>query len=1022
MERGPEGESAEGLAYESYLDAALRGAAEDPAAFLARHTEAGPEERARIEALHRLAAGAPRRAAAPAGPGAPAEQGLPFESLGGFRLLRHLGSGGMGTVFEAEQPGLGRSVALKVIRSELRSSPEALERFRREARAAARLRHANIVSVHSAGEQDGVRWLALDLTPGRGLDEVLAEARERGEPIPPARAARWGARLARALEYAHARGIVHRDVKPSNVRIGPDDQPLLLDFGIARDEDAASTLTGPFVGSAHYAAPEQIAGRPADGRADVYALGATLYECLAGGPPFRAETVDRVLHRALTEDPEPLRRARPGVPRDLEAIVLKALEKEPARRYAGAGAMAEDLEALLEFRPVRARPAGAWRRVRAWARARPALASAAATVFVALCAATVLLASSAREARARARREAASEVALARGRLEAFRQGRVEAERAETIMARLRDELESQYLTEEDDRDLERREDEVHALRRDREAAFHAAFEQLRRAEQADPAVEGAEAVRAELFVERWRDAVTAQDASTAEFYRGLALSHDPSGEATRGALGSGSVSFRSDPPGAEVHLFRLVEQASLDPGGEHRLVPVPARGAAGVPPGTFALRVVRGAGDLAPGDLVVGIAGFPVRDLVLATRGAGPVERGSRLLSVDGAPVRDEWDAEALGTPAPGGGAVPAERTFLFERGGGRAEVRGPGLAALGIEVAGPRAAAEAGGLPARAWTRGAFREVLLPAGIEVRPTATPLPLSPGTLFGRTPVERTPLDRGSWLAVFRAEGREDQRFHLKVDAGQPPYVCAVALLPEGASPQGFVRVPGSKGRAARPFWIQERETTCAEYLEFLNDPETLAEVDAGGGPRRFPRGEAGPSRGHWLRDPGGRFALPPDWRPDWPVLGVSFEDAEAFARWRTGRERAAGGTASYALPAFHQWLAAAGGCDRYFPFGSRFRAKWVKSCFARPRANPEPGMRFPRDESTHGVFDMSGSICEWLDEWYDEARGLRRLAGGCWAFGKSDPFKIYGAAGWKPDRAGDEAGFRLVRTEEGGP
>jgi hypothetical protein len=1013
------GERAEEVAYESYLDAALRGAAEEPAVFLARHPEVGPVERARIEALHRLALGAPKRPAAPP-PGAAAEPGLPWERLGDFRLLRRLGAGGMGMVFEAEQAPLGRTVALKVIRPHLRTSPEAMERFRREARAAARLRHPNIVAVLSAGEQEGVRWIAMDLAPGEGLDGILARARDRGEPVPPARAARWGARLARALEFAHARGIVHRDVKPSNVRVGPDDQPLLLDFGIARDEDAASTITGPFLGSPHYASPEQIAGLRSDGRVDVYGLGATLYECLSGAPPFPAGTVDRVIHRVLTEDPRPLRGARPGIPRDLEAVVLRALEKNPEGRYAGAREMAEDLEALLEFRPVKARPAGLGRRLRSWARARPALASAAATGIAAALALGAFLAVSAREAAMRTRREAAGEVAAARERLEAFRRGRAQADEAEKEMARLHGVVETMYFTEGQDREIETLEDRVHALRRDREGAFHAALEHLRRAEQIDPAVESADPVRAALYLERWRDSAAAGDGPAAEFYRGLALSHDPGGTVTRGALGAAEASILSDPPGAEVHLFRFVERAGSGDEGEARLVPVPVRGTPGVPPGSFALRVVRGAGGLVPGDLLVEVAGFPVRDSVLVTRGAGAVERLARLVSADGEPIRDEWEAEQVsGAPVPG--TTPkTERVLVFEKGGRRTEVRGADLAALGIEVAGPRAVAEAGAVPARAWTGGALRDVVLPEGLALRPTAIPLPLSPATVFGRTPMERVSLERGSYLAVFRMAGREEQRFQVRIEPGPQANVLRVSLLPEGTTPPGFVRIPAVTPRD-RPFWIQEREVTSAEYLEFLNDPETLAAIDGGKRRELVPRGSMD-AEAHWPRGKDGRFALSADWRADWPALGITYGAAVAYAGWRTRRQRAAGGTALYSLPAFGQWLLAGCASDRFYVFGNRFRAKWAKSCYARRRAYPEPVLRFPRDESPHGVFDMAGGVSEWLDDWFDEPRGLRKLAGGSWAYAKSEMFKIYGSLGFPPDRAGDEAGLRLVRVEEGGP
>jgi hypothetical protein len=1009
----------EGDLYESYLDSALAGGAEEPALFLARHPGASIEERARIEALHRLALGAPPRTAVRT-PGRAAEPGLPWEKLGEFRLLRRVGAGGMGMVFEAEQASLGRNVALKVLRHDLHGSPEALERFRREARTSARLRHPNIVPVHAAGDQDGTRWLAMDLAPGRGLDELLAEAARRGEPVAPARAARWGARLARALEYAHSHGVIHRDVKPSNVRIAPDDQPLLLDFGIARDAETAATLTSAFVGSPHYAAPEQITGRKADGRADVYGLGALLYECLSGGPPFAAETVDVVLHRALTEDPAPLRRLRPGVPRDLDAIVLRALEKEPSRRYAGAKEMAEDLEALLEFRPVRARTAGPWKRVRAWARARPALASAAGTGVAALFALAAWGVAADRHAREQVRLQAAEEIAAARGDLDTYRRGRTEAERAEKTLVNLRDMEISQFLNAEQDASIEHAEDEVYALRRRREASFHSALERLRRAEQISPEVAGADTVRASLYLERWRDAEAAQDAPAAELYRNLARGLDPTGAVTEGALGKGRASFRSDPPGAEVHLYRYVEQSDVVPGGERRYVPVPVNGPAGPEPGSFALRVLRGAGGLAPGDLVTSVAGRPVRDAMLVSRGAGTVERLDRLASIDGVPVRDEWDAAPpAGSFVPDDGAAKPERTYTFVRGGNEVVVRGASLAALGIEVASPRTLAEAGDVPATVFSAGRPRDMVLPRGLRVLATAAPVPFADSTRIGRTPIEGLSLERAAYLAVFRMAGREDQRCHFRVDPGPVGWTCDVALLPEGATPEGFVRIPARLPSQPTPYWILEREVTSAEYLEFLNDPETRRAVDASPKPRLYPRNTGEGPKGHWPRAADGTFSFADDWAPDWPVLGISFDDARAYAEWRTRRARAEGRPWTFSLPNFGQWYAVTALEHRPFPFGNRFRQKWVKSCYSRRRAYPEPVLRFPRDESPYGVYDMCGSVGEWLDHWFDRDRGMRALAGGSWAYSKPDIFRSHSSVGWWPDRPGDEAGFRLVLVED---
>jgi hypothetical protein len=408
-----------------------------------------------------------------------------------------------------------------------------------------------------------------------------------------------------------------------------------------------------------------------------------------------------------------------------------------------------------------------------------------------------------------------------------------------------------------------------------------------------------------------------------------------------RALLAPGTATFRADAPGAEVHLFRYLEEAAVRSGGERRLVPVPLR-AAPVEPGAMALRVAAGAGDLRAGDLVL--------------------EAGGRRPGVD---------------------------TDL-------------------------RAAAEAGGLAARVLNGGAVRDVVLPAGLALRPTAAPVPLGPWSLAGAAPIEGRPLDAGVWLAVFRAPGREDQRVAFRVVRGRAADVEAT-LAPEGSVPRGFARVPLGRGAYAL---VMDREVTCEEYLEFLDDP---AVVPVAGGPRLVPRNRSSREDGHWTRGDDGRFVLAEGWEPDWPVLGVSHEDALAYAAWRTRRDRPLGGRGAYALPTLREWLAAGGNAadQRYFVFGARIRPWWVKSCFSGPRPAPEPVLRYPRDESPYAIHDMAGSVAEWCEDWFDRDKGTRRVAGGSWAWGTLESFKLWGAQGWSPRTAGDETGFRLVLREE---
>jgi hypothetical protein len=304
------------------------------------------------------------------------------------------------------------------------------------------------------------------------------------------------------------------------------------------------------------------------------------------------------------------------------------------------------------------------------------------------------------------------------------------------------------------------------------------------------------------------------------------------------------------------------------------------------------------------------------------------------------------------------------------------------------------------------------------LPAGLSLRPTAIPMPLGAWSLAGALPVERLALERGTWIAVLRAPGREDQRFAFNLKPGDA-VSYDVTLAPEGSTPPEFVRVQ-REGRGID--LVLDREVTCAEYLEFLNDPATLAAIPPPGETLRFvPRNRGSLREGHWGRGKDGRYRLDEDWAPDWPILGVSHSDATAYAAWRTARDRPLGGRGAYGLPNLDEWISFSGAYadSRYWVFGNEVRPKWTKSCFARRRAGPEPGLRFPRDESVYGVFDLAGSVAEWLDQWYDaEGRSVRRVEGGSWAWGKLEQFKVWGGQGWRPESAGDETGFRLVIRE----
>ncbi len=341
-------------------------------------------------------------AAASAGPDTPTVRATPAEiaaggagaplpsHVGRHRVRARLGAGGFGDVLLAHDPVLDREVAVKVLHAGSEADRDRVERFLREARAAARLEHPNVVHVHEVGWDQGRPFIVMELVRGRDLSKAAASG-----GIGPRRAAELLRDVARAVEAAHALGIVHRDIKPSNILLGADGRPRLTDFGLARDLRAAgNTERGIVVGTPAYLAPEQIeepggaaddtvadaltprvgdspAGAAAAGgaaagagpkdpapragpRADIYALGAVLYELVAGRPPFKGSTTARLLRAVLLEPPARPRTLRPDVPEALEAIALRCLEKEPERRYPSAAALALDLERFLADAPVEA--------------------------------------------------------------------------------------------------------------------------------------------------------------------------------------------------------------------------------------------------------------------------------------------------------------------------------------------------------------------------------------------------------------------------------------------------------------------------------------------------------------------------------------------------------------------------------------------------------------------------------------------------------------------------------------------
>ena len=294
--------------------------------------------------------------------------------FGDYELLEEIARGGMGVVYKARQKSLNRIVAIKMILTGQLASESDIKRFQTEAESVANLKHPNIVAIHEVGRQAGHSYFSMDYVAGQNLSEIVRE-----HSLPAKIAARYVAQIAEAIEYAHRQGILHRDLKPSNILIDANNAVHITDFGLAMrvEGDSELTRTGQILGTPSYMPPEQAqAKRGLIGPAsDIYGMGALLYELLTGRPPFRGESTVETLRQVTDTEPLSPRLLNPAVPKDLETICLKCLEKEPHKRYATARFLAEDLNRFLKLEPILARPISHPARLWRWCKRKPAIAS-----------------------------------------------------------------------------------------------------------------------------------------------------------------------------------------------------------------------------------------------------------------------------------------------------------------------------------------------------------------------------------------------------------------------------------------------------------------------------------------------------------------------------------------------------------------------------------------------------------------------------------------------------------------------
>ncbi len=974
------------LLKEDFLTLVMKG---DKAAiddFIAVH----PGERRELEGILDVHALLRRRRELPAmGESPPGSHDI----VPGYRILDEIGRGGMSVVYRAIDESTGREVALKVFTGLASSS--ARERFLREATIIGGLRSSHIVKLHRCGESSGRLFHAMELLDGETLAELIGRWRAGDVPERQRMVAEILAQICSALDLVHGQGIVHRDLKPANIVVMRSGEAKLIDFGLARDLDAAPlTQTGAIVGTLVYMSPEQVLGQREriDRRSDVYALGATLYEALTLMRPHGGDGDSPLLPQLSGKQPPPPSIVSGNVPVALSAIVEKAMEFEPDLRYATAGDMALDLRRFLAGEKVGARPISALGRLRRRIRRRrKLLAAVAAAVLAVVLGALALSGIERRATRMRAVDAAFEEAGHA---------------------LRGVDELDAQVTDREGEPGkkleatrLERFDERLPSLEaRDRGAKLGARRRELR--DSATLAVQrGLEAAPGdprlltlldELLWTRFIEAEKHGDEEEQRRLEGLLRSYFPADIARLRARGA--VSIASDPPGAEVFLFRYEERGRL-------LQPIPYR------PGRGRL--------LGPNDAPepwLRVVRPPCEELLSAG-----VRLGDRVVSIDGEPVgiagnrhlvRFSTDYESKPIVFQGDGDV---RAILFHN-----QLREPGR-----EVSSRKATT--------VWLN-----------IACEAEAFPLAFLDDGACGPTPLGAVGIDSGSYLAVLRLDGCRDTRLPFAVERDDR-LELRVRLFRDEDLPPGFVHVPagpvrlGGDANAFYPeaprlehlgdYFVGRYEVTFAQYFELLRDPAIVAEIGRAGGVERSHLVPAAVKDGRRVPqcriDAAGLPAPLSEEDSTWAARHVSAQAAERYVEWLNHRADRNRLPWTYALPSADELEKAARGADgRLFPWGSAF--DWSLVCSHLSAASQmDRNFHFPTDASPYDARNLAGGLAELTRTTEvppgDDARTASndnldcRVKGGS-GFDDLEPFfHVSGHTRERKKEASYRVGFRLV-------